>query len=157
MTDTRPKLPSPSGTCDTHMHIFEPGYTVMPGTNLPSMPGTIAEYRKLRERLGITRTVIVQPAAYGRDNRCTLAAMQALADAGHQTRGVAIVLPDDSDQHIAALTAAGEHGYLARALDVARLDDATVLRDHVAVEVARARVALLRAAVHEPRAVAAEV
>ena len=110
MTDTRPKLPSPSGTCDTHMHIFEPGYTVMPGTNLPAMPGTIAEYRKLRERLGITRTVIVQPAAYGRDNRCTLAAMQALADAGHQTRGVAIVLPDDSDQHIAALTAAGIRG-----------------------------------------------
>ncbi|MBX3652356.1 MAG: amidohydrolase family protein [Burkholderiales bacterium] len=110
MTDTRPRLPSPPGTCDTHMHIFEPGYSVMPGTNLPSMPGTIAEYRKLRERLGITRTVIVQPAAYGRDNRCTLAAMQALADDRHQTRGVAIVLPEDSDEHIAELTAAGIRG-----------------------------------------------
>lgn len=110
MTDRRPRLPSPPGTCDTHMHIFEPGYTVMPGTNLPSMPGTIADYRKLRERLGITRTVIVQPAAYGRDNRCTLAAMQALADDKHQTRGVAIVLPEDSDQHIAELTAAGIRG-----------------------------------------------
>lgn len=110
MTDRRPRLPSPPGTCDTHMHIFEPGYTVMPGTNLPSMPGTMAEYRKLRERLGITRTVIVQPAAYGRDNRCTLAAMKALADDSHQTRGVAIVLPEDSDEHIAELTAAGIRG-----------------------------------------------
>lgn len=110
MTHTRPHLPSPPGTCDTHMHIFEPGYSVMPGTNLPSIPGTMAEYRKLRERLGITRTVIVQPAAYGCDNRCTLAAMQALADDNHQTRGVAIVLPEDSDEHIAQLTAAGIRG-----------------------------------------------
>lgn len=110
MIHTRPRLPSPPGTCDTHMHIFEPGYSVMPGTNLPSMPGTMAEYRKLRERLGITRTVIVQPAAYGRDNRCTLAAMKALADDRHQTRGVAIVLPEDSDEHIAELTAAGIRG-----------------------------------------------
>ncbi len=110
MTHTPPRLPSPPGTCDTHMHIFEPGYSVMPGTNLPSIPGTMAEYRKLRERLGITRTVIVQPAAYGNDNRCTLAAMKALADDGHQTRGVAIVLPEDSDEHIAQLTAAGIRG-----------------------------------------------
>ncbi|RPJ45071.1 MAG: amidohydrolase [Betaproteobacteria bacterium] len=110
MTDTRPRLPSPPGTCDTHMHIFEPGYTPLPGANLPSIPGTMAEYRKLRARLGITRTVIVQPAAYGNDNRCTLEAMKALTDDTHQTRGVAIVLPGDSDAEIARLTAAGIRG-----------------------------------------------
>jgi len=110
MIDTKPKLPSPVGTCDTHMHIFEPGYTVLPGTNLPAIPGNTAEYRKLRARLGITRTVIVQPAAYGNDNRCTLEAMKALADDTHQTRGVAIVLPGDSDAEIARLTAAGIRG-----------------------------------------------
>jgi len=92
------------------MHIFEPGYAQRPGTNLPSIPGTTAEYRKLRARLGITRTVIVQPSAYGNDNRCTLEAMKALADADHQTRGVAIVLPGDSDAEIARLTAAGIRG-----------------------------------------------
>lgn len=110
MTNTQPRLPSPVGTCDTHMHIFEPGYAQRPGTNLPSIPGTTAEYRKLRERLGITRTVIVQPSAYGNDNRCTLEAMKALADADHQTRGVAIVLPSDSDAEIARLTAVGIRG-----------------------------------------------
>lgn len=110
MTNTKPRLPSPPGTCDTHMHIFEPGYTPLPGTNLPSIPGTMAEYRKLRARLGITRTVIVQPAAYGNDNRCTLEAMKALTDDTHQTRGVAIVLPGDSDAEIARLTAAGIRG-----------------------------------------------
>ena len=45
MTDTKPKQPSPVGTCDTHMHIFEPGYTQLPGTNLPAIPGNTAEYR----------------------------------------------------------------------------------------------------------------
>ncbi len=110
MTDTRPRLPSPVGTCDTHMHIFEPGYTQRPGTNLPSIPGTTADYRKLRARLGITRTVIVQPAAFGNDNRCTLEAMKALTDDTHQTRGVAIVQPGDSDDEIARLTEAGIRG-----------------------------------------------
>lgn len=110
MTLTRPRLPSLPGTCDTHMHIFEPGYAPLPGANLPVIAATVAEYRKLRARLGITRTVIVQPAAYGNDNRCTLAAMQALADADHQTRGVAIVQPGDSDAEIARLTAAGIRG-----------------------------------------------
>lgn len=92
------------------MHIFEPGYVQRPGTNLPSMPGNTAEYRKLRARLGFTRTVIVQPAAYGNDNRCTLEAMKALSDDKHQTRGVAIVLPEDSDAEIERLTAAGIRG-----------------------------------------------
>lgn len=110
MIDTRPRLPSLPGTCDTHMHIFESGYAPLPGANLPAIPGTIAEYRKLRARLGITRTVIVQPTAYGNDNHCTLAAMQALSDETHQTRGVAIVLPQDSDAEIARLAAAGVRG-----------------------------------------------
>ena len=110
MIDTRPHLPSPVGTCDTHMHIFEPGYKQLPGTNLPSIPGTTADYRKLRARLGITRTVIVQPAAFGNDNRCTLEAMKALTDDTHQTRGVAIVQPGDSDDEIARLTEAGIRG-----------------------------------------------
>ncbi len=110
MTDTRPRLPAPAGSCDTHMHIFEPEYTPLPGANFPSMPGTVAEYRRLRARLGITRTVIVQPTAYGNDNRCTLMAMQALADDAHQLRGVAIVFPGDSDEEIARLSRLGMRG-----------------------------------------------
>lgn len=110
MAETIPRLPTPAGACDTHMHIFEPAYTPLPGANVPAIPGTVAEYRKLRARLGITRTVIVQPAAYGNDNRCTLEAMRALADDTHQTCGVAIVLPGDSDAEIARLTAAGIRG-----------------------------------------------
>ena len=51
MIDTRPRLPSPPGTCDTHMHIFEPGYTMLPGANQPSIPAGVDDYRQLRTRL----------------------------------------------------------------------------------------------------------
>lgn len=110
MTATKPRLPVPAGACDTHMHIFEPAYKPLPGTNFPSMPGTVAAYRKLRKRLGLTRNVVVQPTAYGNDNRCTLLAMQKLADGQHQTRGVAIVHPADSDAEIARLHQLGVRG-----------------------------------------------
>jgi D-galactarolactone isomerase len=110
MTDTKPRLPSPIGACDTHMHIYEPQFTPRPGTNFPALPATIADYRALRARLGLTRCVVVQPTAYGNDNRCTLAAMQGLADASHQTRGVAILLPEDGDAEIARLNTLGMRG-----------------------------------------------
>ena len=32
------------------------------------------DYLKVRERLGIERTVVVQPSTYGTDNRCTIEA-----------------------------------------------------------------------------------
>lgn len=107
---TKPLKPSPVGTCDTHMHIFEPAYNTKPGGHLPSIPGTLAEYRKIRSRLGITRTVVVQATAYGNDNSCALAAIQALADDRHQTRGIAIVFPQDPDSEIARLHNAGMRG-----------------------------------------------
>lgn len=110
MSESKPRLHTPTGACDTHMHIFEPEYTPLPGTNFPSMPGTVAEYRKLRSRLGLTRNVIVQPTAYGSDNRCTLTAMRQLADDVHQTRGVAIVHPADPDTEIARLHQLGMRG-----------------------------------------------
>jgi D-galactarolactone isomerase len=92
------------------MHIYEPAYKPLPGAKLPALPGTIAVYRMLRARLGFTRTVIVQPTAYGHDNGCTLAAMRALADERYQTRGVAIVSPEASDAHLEQLAAAGIRG-----------------------------------------------
>ena len=42
-------------------------------TNQP--PATVEAYRMLQRKLGLSRNVIVQPSAYGTDNRCTLAAL----------------------------------------------------------------------------------
>jgi D-galactarolactone isomerase len=73
----------------------------------PSQPGTLAHYRDLQKRLGLTRAVIVQPSAYGTDNTCTLEAMGNLGDAA---RGVAIVDPAVPDAEIARLTKLGIRG-----------------------------------------------
>ena len=102
-----PRLPTPPGACDTHLHIYEPGYEMRASASHPSQPGTLAHYRELQKRLGLTRAVIVQPSAFGTDNTCTLEAMAKLGDAA---RGVAIVDPEVSDVELDRLTKLGIRG-----------------------------------------------
>ncbi len=104
---TAPKLPTPPGACDTHMHIYEPGYPLRAEASHPSQPGTLAHYRLVKQQLGLTRTVIVAPSGYGADNSCTLAAMAKLGD---DARGVAIVDPAAPDAELERLTKAGIRG-----------------------------------------------
>jgi D-galactarolactone isomerase len=96
------------GATDTHMHIYEPGYPLNPAGNAHAEPAaSLADYRGEMARLGLSRTVIVQPSAYGTDNRCTLAAMAELGDAA---RGVAILPEDVSDDEITRLWGQGMRG-----------------------------------------------
>src|SRR5688500_10915154 len=97
----------PNGACDCHMHIYSPGYALRDGANAPSQPATLDAYRKVRQRIRLTRAVSVLPAAYGFDNACTLAAMAALGD---DARGVAIVDPAASDSEIQRLDDLGMRG-----------------------------------------------
>ncbi|HUN95191.1 MAG TPA: amidohydrolase family protein [Bradyrhizobium sp.] len=98
---------SPPGLCDTHMHIYEAGYPIVSGATPPAR-GTLTNYRALRRALGIERTVIVQPAAYGFDNRCTLESMAQLGrDAA---RGIAVVRDDIRVRELRELTEAGMRG-----------------------------------------------
>jgi D-galactarolactone isomerase len=98
-----PALKAPPGMCDTHMHIYEPHYPARPEVAKPPV-ATVREYNAVRERLGIARTIVVQPNAYGADNSCTLVAMQAI---GPNARGVAVVGVDVSDDELVRLTKAG--------------------------------------------------
>jgi D-galactarolactone isomerase len=68
---------------------------------------TVEAYRAVQARLGTTRTVVVQPTAYGTDNSPTVAAVAAL---GSSARGVAVVGPEVSDAELERLTRAGIHG-----------------------------------------------
>ncbi len=102
-----PRLPTPPGTCDTHMHIYEPGYTLREGAPHAGQPGTLNDYLVVKKALGLTRTVIVAPSGYGTDNTCTLEAMGKLGDAA---RGVAIVDPNEPDSELERLTKAGIRG-----------------------------------------------
>ena len=102
-----PRLPTPPNACDTHMHIYEPGYQLRPEASHPSQPGTLAHYREVQKKLGLTRTVIVAPSGYGADNTCTL---EAMAKLGSSARGVAIVDPAAPDAEIDRLTKGGMRG-----------------------------------------------
>ena len=110
MTQSRPRLAAPPGATDTHMHIYAPegGYPIAP-TAVGVLPrGDVDEYRQKQVQLGLSRTVIVQPTHYGSDNRCTLAAMQALGSA--VARGVAVIEPDIEDAELERLTSLGIRG-----------------------------------------------
>jgi len=104
---TAPRLPTPPNACDTHMHIYEPGYQLRAEASHPSQPGTLAHYREVQKQLGLTRTVIVAPSGYGADNTCTL---EAMAKLGGSARGVAIVDPAAPDAEFDRLTKRGMRG-----------------------------------------------
>lgn len=106
-----PKLKAPAGACDCHMHIYD-------GARFPpARPGpqsrmqenaAVAQYRLLQQRIGTTRTVIVQPAAYVIDNRVTLDGIEQLGRAN--TRGVAVVHPTVTDAELKELNDGGIRG-----------------------------------------------
>lgn len=105
---TAPRLTVPAAACDAHMHIYDGRYPLAPTALGAPADASVEDYRAaIRERLGITRTVVVQPTAYGTDNRCTLAAIAALGS--ETTRGIAVV-DDVSDDELARLTRGGMRG-----------------------------------------------
>ena len=94
----------PPDACDCHMHVYEPGYPIAATAVSAPPPGRLFDYLAVRERLGLTRTVVVQPTAYGADNSCTLAAIATL---GSVARGVAMVTGEETDGELERVTDAG--------------------------------------------------
>ena len=99
----------PAGTCDCHIHIYGPEdqYSVAPTSPFPPPDAPVGKYRKVMKSLGIDRVVVVQPSAYGKDNRCTV---DAITELGPCARGVAVVDLDTPDAELQSLTAAGIRG-----------------------------------------------
>lgn len=108
-----PQLKAPPGTCDCHMHIFDSRFPLAAKARRQEHDAPASEYRKVQQRLGLSRVVVVQPTAYGRDNRCTL---QAMADLGN-ARGVAVIDETTTDTEIERLTKAGMRGVRFRMLE----------------------------------------
>lgn len=103
-----PRLAAPKGACDTHIHIYDNRYPLAPTAVAPPPPGGVEEYRRVQRRLGLERTVVVQPSAYGTDNRCTVEAIRGLGP--ERTRGIAVVDRNVADRDLEALTRAGVVG-----------------------------------------------
>ena len=103
----KPKLKAPSGTCDTHMHVYDPKYPKAPTAKIDPPAAPVSAYRKMCERLGIERTVVVQPSTYGKDNRCTL---EAVAELGPNARCIVVVDENVTDAELDRLTRLGARG-----------------------------------------------
>lgn len=99
----RPKLATPPGACDTHMHFYDTAAPSAPGALMPG-DYTLPMYRALQARLGLERVVVVQPNAYRYDNRVTLDAVAALPGTA---KAVVVVRADAADAELERLTRAG--------------------------------------------------
>ncbi len=108
-TVQRPAFDVPAGACDTHMHVFGPvdRYPHVPHPHYTLPPGDLGHYRRLLQRLGLERFVIVQPSFYDIDNACLL---DALAHSGDQARGVVMTEPDVSRDELDRMHALGVRG-----------------------------------------------
>lgn len=109
MTGTVPRLRVPPGACDCGIHVYDTTTPIAPTakSNGPSW-ATVDAYRNVQERLGCGRVVVVQPTAYGTDNRCTVAAVGALGP--ENARGIAVVDSSISEQELKSLNYAGIRG-----------------------------------------------
>jgi D-galactarolactone isomerase len=106
MTSKPPKLVVPPGACDTHIHFYDAAAPVAPGAPMPG-DRTVAEYRRVQERLGLERVIVVQPNAYADDNHLVLDSIRAL---GAGARGVGVVKPGVTDAELERLTEGGIRG-----------------------------------------------
>jgi predicted TIM-barrel fold metal-dependent hydrolase len=91
------------------MHVFGPPerYPAAPNRTYQTSEKGFADYQEMADRLGIERVVIVQPSAYGTDNRCTL---DALRTRGAATRAVVVVDPTIADDELTAMDRLGVRG-----------------------------------------------
>jgi predicted TIM-barrel fold metal-dependent hydrolase len=103
-TLTRPSFGLPAGACDTHFHVFEPGYPHVPAPLYTFPDGGVDQYLAMTEALGIGRMVLVQPTYYGTDNSLLEHVLKRL---GPRCGGVARIEEDASDAELDSYHALG--------------------------------------------------
>jgi D-galactarolactone isomerase len=89
------------------MHVYDDRYAANPAWPVPPPTAPAVDYLRVQRELGLERAVVVQPNAYGFDNRCTT---DAIRDLGPQTRGIATVKSNIADGELLRLHAAGIRG-----------------------------------------------
>lgn len=102
-----PRLKAPAGACDTHTHFYDARYPTAPTAHFTPPDALVDDYRRVQERLGLERVVVVQPTTYGLDNSCQL---QAMAAFGNKARGVMVANGETSEAELQNLTGRGVCG-----------------------------------------------
>ncbi|MEQ7128012.1 amidohydrolase family protein [Actinopolymorpha sp. B11F2] len=103
-TNTRPRFVPPPRSCDTHFHVFDPGYPCVPEPLYTFPDASLEKYLRLTEWLGIERMVLVQPTYYGTDNTLLL---DVLRNLGRCCRGVVRIDDDIADSELDGYHEAG--------------------------------------------------
>ena len=105
----KPRFTCPPGAADCHTHFYgtRKVYPLAPTCPIPPPYAPVEAYRGVMARLGFDRVVIVQPSAYGTDNRCTL---DGLAELGAAARAVVVVEKSVTDAELERLTGLGVRG-----------------------------------------------
>ena len=96
-SNASPRFELPARSCDAHFHVFEPGYPHVAKIQYTFPDGTLDQYLRVAEYLGIERMVLVQPSYYGIDNRLTI---DVLRKVGSSCRGVVQIDDDISDAEL---------------------------------------------------------
>ena len=96
-------------TCDCHIHVFGDVKRYPPAARRAYTPvaATFTQWQAVSEPLGLRRVVLVQPSAYGTDNRCML---DTLRDNHSVARGVAVIDAETSESALAAMVDLGVVG-----------------------------------------------
>lgn len=104
-----PRFSVPDNAVDCHAHIFGPveRYPYAPSRSYTPPDASLSDYQRVLGILGVKRGVLVQPSVYGFDNTCLV---DALAKAGPDFRGVAVVHPRCGDVELDRLHALGVRG-----------------------------------------------
>jgi predicted TIM-barrel fold metal-dependent hydrolase len=110
--DTRkPKVALPTGSIDTHVHVFERRYRLSPWRGYNPPESTLNDLKRLHSILGIERVVFTQPSVYGTDNSAILDSMAALnAVTPDRARCVVAISMDVSETELARLDTLGARG-----------------------------------------------
>lgn len=112
-----PRFVAPPGAVDCHHHVYDSRFTTIPGATYRPPDATALEYRSFRDRLGLARSVVVQPSVYAVDNRCTFDAVTQL---GETARAVVLVTGDETHEDFEAMARAGAVGVRLQAVGQSR-------------------------------------
>jgi len=141
----------PPGACDSHVHVFDPRFALDPNRTYTPGTATGAQLDEVHRRLGVSRTVLVQPSPYGLDNSCLFSELRAR---GEQARGV-VVLDPGTEPPLREWHAAGVRGARVNLATFALIDPAVALASLRAVATAIADLGWHLQLFTEPAVVAA--